>query len=684
MSILYISWYILGETAVYILFGFAVAGLLQAFISSERATQWLSRRKRGSVFLATLVGAPLPLCSCSVLPAALTLRKKGAGRGATLSFLISTPETSVTSILITYSLLGPLMAIFRPVAAVITALAAGFAENFLDRKPADQSTNEATKNGGIECDPESCVCGAPENDDAAQRPAEKLAAGMRFAFIELFDDIFGWIAFGILAAALIQILLPTEAFSEYFGNPWIAMPVMLLISIPLYVCAEGSTPIAAVLLTQGLNPGAALVLLLAGPATNIGAVGALARVLGRRAVIVYLTTIAIVSLLMGVALNWLLGMESLTLNVRLFQEPLLPMWLKAMGAVAFLAMGLLTMQRREWLKRLAARLDAWLPFGVTKARLSGAAIVIAVIGYFGSGFFAVQPGESGVVLRFGKITRSDLTPGLHYAWPAPFEKSDRIAIRRVNRLVLGYPQYMTEAGELIPNEADSWMLIGDENIAEIKSVVHWSAKPDEALRFKYGNEDPEKLVGDVALGAMREVLGGRTINHGFTTERFDCEQAIEKLIQQRLDTYESGIGIESFRFLDAHAPADVHDSFRDVAGALEDKSTQINLALAQEARVVPLARGEGERLEAEAGGYAADAKARATGEAERFTMTWEAYREAPRVTRWRLYIETMERALRDIRTYLKPGGSKSRDIEIWLTDPQTGTGLPWQPDDAAR
>lgn len=677
MLILEISWFILTETAIYILFGFTIAGLLQALISGERTTHWLRKRNPASVLLATLVGAPLSLCSCGVLPTALTLRRKGAGRGTTLAFLIATPEISATAILLTYSLLGPLMAVFRPIAAILTALTTGFIGFFIDRREA-----AADKDAGVGAEGDSeraDCCGAASDAGATSESAgKKIADGMRFAFSTLFDDIFGWMAIGILATAAIQLFLPTAVFQEYFSNPWIAMPLMLLISIPLYVCAEASTPIAAMLLLQGLNPGAALVLLLAGPATNIGSIGVLLRELGRWTVIAYLASIATCSLLMGALLNLTLGVESLARNIYVFDEPLLPAWLKAAGAAAFLMMGLLTIRRRRWLSRCAAWLNDRLSVGVTEARLTGLLILLALGAYFGSGLFAVQPGEVGVVKRFGRIVREDLQPGLHYAWPPPFEAAERVPVRRVNRLLLGYPVQLNAAGEPILNEEQSWVLVGDENIAEIKCAVHWDARPGETLRFAYANDNVEQLVRNVTLGAMREVLGGRTINHGFTTERYDCERRIENLIQLRLDAYASGIRVAAFQFVDAHAPAEVHDSFRDVAGALEDKSTQINLALAQEARIVPLARGEGERLMTEAGGYAADALARAAGEAERFRMTWEAYRGSPRVTRRRLYLEMIERALSEIQTYIKPGGTHSEGVEIWLVDPQMGTGFPWQ------
>jgi len=674
MTMWAIAWDILCDTAIYILIGFAIAGLLTTWLSGSRALNWLSRRGPRSVVLATLVGAPLPLCSCSVLPSAVTLRKAGASRGATLAFLISTPETSVTSILLTYALLGPLLAIFRPLAACVTAIAAGLLDNLVERRAArggDGAKFAAAPDAAAPASP-----GALPGAEAAGA-GRRFAAGMRYAFVDLFDDIFHWVLIGILVAAAIQRLAPPELFSAYFGNPWLAMLLMLVIGIPLYICAESSTPVAAALIAKGLNPGAALVLLLAGPATNIGAIGVLLRELGRRTVTVYLATIAVVAVLLGALFNLLLTWFPPAGALRTFDEPLLPAWLKTLGAVAFLALGLLTAQRRRYGRRAVAWLDARLPVRVTAPRLVVSTAVIGLLAYLASGCFTVQPGEVGIVRRFGAIVRADLPPGLYYAWPWPVETADRVPVGRVERLVLGF-KAGSASGQLETDIDQAWTLVGDENIADLKAAVHWGVDRAQVVRFRYGVADHERLVRSTAVGAIREVLGGRRINRGFTTERRECQTRIEELIRQRLAAYGSGIRVDCFHFLDAHAPPEVHDAFRDIASALEDKSTQINLALAQEARVVPLARGEAEQMLAQAAGYAATTLAAARGEAARFADLLAVQRDWPLVTCRRLYFEMLERVLPGVRKYIRATGAALGELEIWLVNPRIGGGLPWQ------
>jgi HflK protein len=673
------AWDILCNTAIYVLIGFGLAGLLHVWMTGGRIIHWLSQRSTRSVFFATIVGAPLPLCSCGVLPAAITLRKKGASKGATLSFLISTPETSVTSILLTYSLLGVLMAVIRPIAAVITALAAGFMENLLDRSaPSEPTGDEPRETGEQAQEGESCCCCSAPSPQESTEPVT-YRQGMHYAFVELFDDIYHWIVIGILAAAAIQAFIPTSVFQGFFSDPFTSMLLMLVIGVPLYICAESSTPIAAALIAQGMNPGAALVLLLAGPATNIGSVGALHRVLGRRTIIIYLVTIAVVSLLMGWLLHLLTSGIASPLAVRPIDEPLLPQWLKIAGAVAFLGLGVFTARRKRYWPRILGWLDARLPVPVTNRSVLIAAIVILVMLYVCSGFFAVQPGEVGIVKRFGAITRSNLEPGLHYALPYPIDVADRVPVRRVNRLVVGFASSTDSLAPAATDEGEAWTLLGDENIADVKAAVHWGAIEDQAIRFQYGVSDRTELVRGVTLGAVREVLGGESINRGFTSQRSTCEQQIENMIRERLESYDSGIRIDSFHFLDAHAPPEVHDAFRDVASALEDRSTSINLALAQEAKVVPLARGEGERAREVAAGYGATTRAQSKGKAQRFLDLLREYQRWPAVTRQRRYFEMLDTVLPGMRKYIDTTGAETGELEIWLIDPGLGTALPLQP-----
>ncbi len=370
-------WDLLRDTALYLLIGFLVAGLLATVLDGSALVAALRVRGGRSVWLATLIGIPLPLCSCSVLPTAVALRRGGADRGATLAFLVSTPETSVTSILLTYGLLGPVMAIARPVAAAATALIAGFTENALgapdpesdevrsrarSRAAAgEDAAADVARSGDPAADAhdppaasahaDCCDADADADPLAENANPRSLRAGLRFAFVDLFDDVFGWVVIGILFAAALQVFVPTDSLAFVFDAPLASMLLMVVIGVPLYVCAEASTPIAAALVAQGLSPGAALVLLLVGPATNIGAVGVLHALLGRRSVVVYLATIVVVAVVLGLALDAILGAGAVQLGTAGADEPFVPGALLDLGGVVFLALGVATLWR--WRARRA-------------------------------------------------------------------------------------------------------------------------------------------------------------------------------------------------------------------------------------------------------------------------------------------------------------------------------------------
>jgi len=699
---LLIFWSILCESAVFILLGFLLAGMMKVLVPAERVTRHLSARRFRSVMMATVVGAPLPLCSCSVLPTALTLRRKGASRGATLAFLISTPETSVTSVLLTYSLLGPLMTVFRPVAACITAVVAGLLENLLDRRGGVSAPEEAAADapptaGHASAQPtdwgirsaeapspagrESALgslpllnAGAVAVEPGRHGPARtvrgRARAGLRFAFVELFDDLFGWVLVGILAAAVLQSWLPQEVLTRVLGGPLRSMLLMVLIGVPLYVCAEASTPIAAALIAQGVNPGAALVLLLVGPATNIGSIGLLYRQLGRRTVAVYLATIVVVALFMGAVLNDLFRGSEVALQQRALGEPLVPYWIKAAGAIGFLVLGWFSARRLRYLPRLAGWISRRFGLTVSVRGIVVAGAVLAAGFYAASGFVAVGADEVGVVRRFGAIRGRVLQPGLHYALPDPIERVDRVPVERVERLLIGFARDRAGNVSFQSEPVDSWHLTGDENIADIQMAVHWSVRPDRVIEARYNVRDPGGLVRSVVIGAAREVWAGEGINTVLTSERRSTQERILSLAQQRLDACESGLRLDSLHVLHAHAPTEVHAAFRDVASALEDRATRIDLARANEARVVPQARGEAGRRTAQAQGYAATTVHQARGGAERFLSLQPVYAAAPQVTRRRLEFEMLENVLPKLRKYLKPPVETPADVQIWFVSPE--------------
>lgn len=295
------------EMSAWLLFGFFIAGLISVWLNPARLKPWLAERSVKSVVVASLVGAPLPLCSCSVLPVAISLRRAGASRGATSAFLISTPETGVDSVAMSAGLLDPFLTIVRPIGAIFSAIFTGLLVN------ATEDPNEVDP-GQVGAESTCQVHGdhthghshdAPDVDSVDSAPEDRptFRSAMRFAFVDMMDDLAGAIVFGLAISAGIYALLPPEVFElPIFSGAW-GYLVMLLVGIPIYVCASASTPIAAAMIVKGLSPGAAVVFLMASPATNTSALFVILRELGKRTLIAYLAGLAICTLLVGYAVD---------------------------------------------------------------------------------------------------------------------------------------------------------------------------------------------------------------------------------------------------------------------------------------------------------------------------------------------------------------------------------------------
>jgi len=337
LAVLSESWRLLNESSVYVLFGIFVAGLLKVFISPEAVGRHLGQGRFTSVFKAALLGIPIPLCSCGVLPAAAGLKKQGANKGATASFLISTPESGVDSIALTYALLGPVMAVARPVAAFVTAAVAGVMENVVGF---EEGKKQASPD--LSCPVDNCCDGLdclPEHHRAHHTFREKLKAGFGFALHDLWNDMALWFLAGLLLAGLIATLIPDQLMTQYLGGGLLAMLIMLAAGIPLYICATASTPIAAALILKGVSPGAALVFLLAGPATNITSLTVLLGILGKRATAIYLAAIGVMSIASGLALDFLYSVLGFSASATAGQaSEFIPHWIELLGALTLLAL----------------------------------------------------------------------------------------------------------------------------------------------------------------------------------------------------------------------------------------------------------------------------------------------------------------------------------------------------------
>ena len=285
------SWHVLCDMAPYLLFGFLVAGLLSIFVSPEWVERHLGRRGMSPVWKASLLGIPLPVCSCGVIPLAASIRRHGASRAATAAFLISTPQTGADSIMATYALLGPVFATFRPVAALLSGILGGVLVLLLGESKAEQAAEQAEV---PHCHEPCCI------GDHSQ-PA--ILRALRYGLVTLPRDLAAALLLGVLLAGAMAVLVPPNQLHAYLGGGLLSILLLMAAGIPVYVCATASVPIAAGFMHMGASPGAALAFLIAGSATNPATFTTVWHVLGRRTSLVYLATVAISAVACGLLLD---------------------------------------------------------------------------------------------------------------------------------------------------------------------------------------------------------------------------------------------------------------------------------------------------------------------------------------------------------------------------------------------
>ncbi|MCJ8270128.1 MAG: SO_0444 family Cu/Zn efflux transporter [Psychrosphaera sp.] len=306
-------------SAPWLLLGLLIAGLIQVFVPTDTMSKHLGKEGIGSAVKAAFIGAPLPLCSCGVIPAALGLRKAGASKSATTAFLVATPETGVDSVTMSYALLGPFMAIMRPITAITSAIVAGALvgkDDYLPEQPPAKAR--------------SCCSGKNKSKPVEQKAStlrEKLLQSLDYSVTDMLSGTAMWLLIGLFFAALVQTYVPNDFLAQW-GSGLIAMVVMVIISIPMYICATASTPIAAGLLLSGVAPGAVLVFMMAGPATNVATLGVVGKELGKRAVVAYLVGVIGTAMLFGWLTDFLVATYGFEVAPQIGHEhQMLPQWL---------------------------------------------------------------------------------------------------------------------------------------------------------------------------------------------------------------------------------------------------------------------------------------------------------------------------------------------------------------------
>ncbi|RKX22123.1 MAG: permease [Candidatus Zixiibacteriota bacterium] len=308
-------WEMMVDSAFLLFIGIILAGLISIVLNSSKIKDKIIGNGKSDIFKASVIGIPLPLCSCSVLPVAKQLRQSGVSKGATVSFLISTPESGVDSIMLTYTLMDPIMTLARPITAFITSISAGLLENKYDNKINNVFETVDTNQTGSAC---SCCCSSNGNKIEVENQSlvQKIISGIKYSFSDLLSDLAPFLLFGYLLAGLVSASLGGDllSLSDTFTTGWGSYLGAVIIGVPLYICATSSTPLAAALLAIGFSPGAVLVFMMVGPATNITSLTVVHKILKGWSIIRYLLVIVVVAVACGIAVDYLYDYFKIAVN----------------------------------------------------------------------------------------------------------------------------------------------------------------------------------------------------------------------------------------------------------------------------------------------------------------------------------------------------------------------------------
>lgn len=740
------SWMMFVQAAPYILFGLLFAGLIHVLVPESLVLRWMGSPGLGGVVRAALVGVPLPVCSCGVVPITVALRRKGASRPAAQSFLITTPESSIDSIFLTWGMMGPVMAIARPVAAFFTAVLGGIlsiasARSLAELGSVPQPDGAKDHGDGDDHDHDHdhphhghhphhdhdhhhhhghhhshslafadsararrAMAKALTVQNQAESDAEKedptslrrdlVQPALRYGFGELLDDLAFWLVAGVLLAGVLTAVLPDNLEALGLDSGLVPMLVLLVVGIPLYMCASASTPIAAALLLKGVSPGAALVFLLAGPATNAATVLLLLATFGRRFVFIYVTSVAAGAIAAGLLLDLVLGDFDLAAGLRAgaVDEPGVVSITLALVLAALLARSL---WRGAWamgmaeLRSAGERMRQHLPGGprLGRRQVALALTLLLLLGYASSGLQVVQTGSVGYGFLFGELVHRGVGPGLHYLPPAPFghwehrrihypRKSDvgfetdlaLVQMRRELMRVASQDGWHSPVAAMNTRSTQASYLTGDGNLLELSFSVHYTLA--DAERFFYGVEHGRDFVNLYAESVARELIAGLPLDELLTERRDEVQERIREGLQTTLDHHPLGIEVITVRIVDLHPPGAAVHAFRDVSSAKEDRETAIHQARADFERTLPRSRGKAAELLAEAEAAAFRSRQEASGESHAFSDRAAPFGRHREILGHLLWIESMERSLAGRKKLIVPpdlGPSTTRGITYWQT-----------------
>ena len=729
-----------------LLLGLFLSGLFHVFISREAVLRWFRDDSLNSVSSAALIGVPMPLCSCSVVPVVAEMRRKGASRSACISFLITAPETGADSILVTNAFFGWIPAIFRPFVSYVTAVVAGIFCIGLIRQDPEQSraadqpghehghhshdhddNHEHGEHVKLYPDADDCYVSLPtlkdlvfartkelgttiaswrliswlkpdfylerlKKDEAAAQAKRSGTVGeghsteipsfqtvvrhiFRYGFVEIADDILFALLVGVVLGGLIYLAVPTDLLEHEYAR-WISYPVMVLVGVPLYICASASTPIAAALVAKGFSPGAALIFLMTGPATNTGTVAIIVSQFGTRFASVYVGSVVVVTVLIGVLLDLLLIWTGFGISVNLqksenavieFTQMIsaatlfgLVVWRFRAGALKSGYEDMMINIRpafqplRRFLKRLARNRGAKSTITL-RDPLGWLILFVALSMLLVSGFTTVPPGHLGYGKLFGKVTWRDLPPGLHYLAPSPFVVVDKWPVQEIK----------TIGGD---RELVAEFLTGDLNLVRVHTSVQYQVL--DPYRYHYLTFDAPHAISEVIQECIRIFVGARDLESLLHANRNALESFIR--VQLELPKYQPLLGsvnLVKANLLHIGPSPETFSAFREVSSAQEDRERIIVNGQRFLVSLTPRAHGNAfyELRSAESGSYRRTKSAAAEAEALKQIAT--AVQPSSEIIEYMLWREKLETALSGKTKIIVPSQVALGKIALWKTQP---------------
>jgi hypothetical protein len=708
------------QTAPFIILGLILVGWIAIIIPVDKIRLYLGENNLRSALYAALFGLPLPVCSCSSIPIALGLKEKEASRESILSFLVSAPETSIDTIVFSWGIMGPLFAIIRPVTAFITSMftaAVSIAER--TDKNDDRHCYSASKTTA--CNQNSQTSGLFDhavglkgllsslkysllflasklpllkrrvtyNKEENKIPFNTLVKrASNYGFVYTLDNLSIWFIIGLITSALIAAFLPDDIFGSIPGGRITEIIFMLIIGIPMYVCSFESTPIAAVLIMKGLSPGAALVFLLAGPATNLSTLIMLFKFFGRKFVSLYLSGIAIVSVTAGLLLNLFAEKTGYSYRINLFAKRASTQWriITAVSSILLLIMLIMSIRRLPWQSYLKKVKSTRATLGRSLRRSIAVGIILSSASiYLASGFFTVAPGMEAFCFTFGRLSRAGIQEGIHYCLPVPFGKAEQHPVRSIHSIEIGYtltPEVLQRwKTGILPKLEESWdsfftnynsdssssnYLLGDENQIEAKFSIHYTIK--DPVSYYYRIKDNKRFIALAGENILRQSLAEMTIDDVLTTARKKITDIISADLQILLDSWNTGAEITSINIVDLHPPAETVSSFREVASAMEDRQTIIHEAYSRRESSLPAARGQSAKILEEAKALGCEMQLEAESAAVSFSLLSENNSRFPEETEFRLYLDSMKKNLAGRKKLILPAGTSTvENLNLWST-----------------